>query len=593
VASTTTVKRALRALAAGHGFVSSADRGDPPARVVSEAEAAVDRLHMAVECLADDGERRLRRAVVRAERTGLAGARPARPAGTGDRGALSGGRRRDRLVGRRRALPTRRGVEGNRQTDRGPTTGQMTRVIHTGDTHIGYQQYHSPERRQDFLDAFEAVVADAIDDDVDAVIHAGDLFHDRRPDLQDLLGTLAALRTLAEADIPFLAVVGNHESTRGGQWLDLFENLGLATRLGAEPYRLADVAVYGLDHVPQSRRDDLDYDFAPHDAAHAVLVSHGLFTPFAHANWETETVLSESSVDFDALLLGDNHTPDTAKVADTWVTYCGSTERASASEVDDRGYNIVDFGDDVDISRRSLSDHTRDFEFVSVDLGTGEGIERVREQVRQYDLDNAVVIVEITGEGEPVTPASVEEFATEAGALIARVTDRREIAEAEADLDVSFADPDDAVRERVREMGLSTAARDVDETVRASKVADSNVREEVKTRVSDLLESDDEAFSPAETADVADSADADASTDDADETDDEDSTDTADVDTADDEDDTDTADADDSTDTADADEIPDTDATGDTADDATATTASTDSADDADTDGQVSMEDFL
>jgi DNA repair exonuclease SbcCD nuclease subunit len=454
----------------------------------------------------------------------------------------------------------------------------MTRVIHTGDTHIGYQQYHSPERRQDFLDAFEAVVADAVDDEVDAVIHAGDLFHDRRPDLQDLLGTLAALRTLAEADIPFLAVVGNHESTRGGQWLDLFENLGLATRLGAEPYRLDDVAVYGLDHVPQSRRDDLDYDFAPHDAAHAVLVSHGLFTPFAHANWETETVLSESSVDFDALLLGDNHTPDTAEVADTWVTYCGSTERASASEVDDRGYNIVDFGDDVDISRRSLSDHTRDFEFVSVDLGAGEGIERVREQVRQYDLDDAVVIVEITGEGEPVTPASVEELATEAGALIARVTDRREIAEAEADLDVSFADPDDAVRERVREMGLSTAARDVDETVRASKVADSNVREEVKTRVNDLLESDDEAFSPAETADAADSADADASTDDAD-------TEPTDADTV---------DADDSTDTVDADEIPDTDATGDTADDATAATASTDSADDADeTDGQVSMEDFL
>jgi hypothetical protein len=177
-----------------------------------------------------------------------------------------------------------------------------------------------------------------------------------------------------------------------------------------------------------------------------------------------------------------------------------------------------------------------------------------------------------------VTPASVEEFATEAGALIARVTDRREIAEAEADLDVSFADPDDAVRERVREMGLSTAARDVDETVRASKVADSNVREEVKTRVNDLLESDDEAFSPAETADAADSADADASTDDAD-------TEPTDADTV---------DADDSTDTVDADEIPDTDATGDTADDATAATASTDSADDADeTDGQVSMEDFL
>ena len=68
----------------------------------------------------------------------------------------------------------------------------MTRVLHTGDTHIGYQQYHSPERRADFLSAFETVIDDAVEMDVDAVVHAGDLFHDRRPDLPELMGTLSA-----------------------------------------------------------------------------------------------------------------------------------------------------------------------------------------------------------------------------------------------------------------------------------------------------------------------------------------------------------------------------------------------------------------
>jgi exonuclease SbcD len=101
----------------------------------------------------------------------------------------------------------------------------MTRVIHTGDTHLGYAQYHSQTRRADFRDAFEQVIDDAVDDDVDAVIHAGDLFHDRRPELSDLLGTIRLLRRLRRAGIPFLAVVGNHESTRSGQWLDLFEDL--------------------------------------------------------------------------------------------------------------------------------------------------------------------------------------------------------------------------------------------------------------------------------------------------------------------------------------------------------------------------------
>ena len=393
----------------------------------------------------------------------------------------------------------------------------MTRVIHTGDTHIGYRQYHSPERRDDFLDAFEQVVTDAVegsstgqpesqsdsgdaaDGGVDAVVHAGDLFHDRRPELPDLMGTLSVLRTLSDAGVPFLAVVGNHESTRGGQWLDLFESLGLATRLGASPVVVGDTAFYGLDHVPRSRRDDLDYRFDPHDADHAALVSHGLFTPFAHADWDTETVLSESNVDFDAVLLGDNHAADTEIVMDTRVTYCGSTERVSASERDGRGYNIVTFDGDVDVRRRALD--TRPFVFVSVSLGEGEGVERVRERVRQHDLTDAVVIVEIEGEGDPVTPASVEEFALDRGALVARVTDRRE-REAESDVSVSFADPDDAVRERIEGMGLSAAARDVDETVRASKVADTNVRETVRTRVEDRLDDGLDGFEPAPEADA-------------------------------------------------------------------------------------------
>ena len=367
----------------------------------------------------------------------------------------------------------------------------MTRVIHTGDTHIGYAQYHSPVRRQDFADAFAAVVDDAVESDVDAVVHAGDLFHDRRPELGDLMGTISVLRRLDDAEIPFLAVVGNHESTRGGQWLDLFERLGLATRLGADPVVVGDTAFYGLDHVPVSRRDDLDYAFADHDAERAALVAHGLFEPFAHADWDTETVLAESDVDFDAMLLGDNHTPDTAEVADTWVTYPGSTERASASEREGRGYNLVTFDDDdagddgVEIRRRALD--TRPFVFVEVELREGEGEGRVRERVREHDLAEAVVLVEITGEGDPVTPAAVEEAAIDEGALIARVTDRREV-DSGGEIQVSFADPEDAVRDRLDELSLSTVARDVEDAVREDAVPDANVRETVKRRVEERLD---------------------------------------------------------------------------------------------------------
>ncbi|WP_276257534.1 DNA double-strand break repair protein Mre11 [Haloglomus litoreum] len=394
----------------------------------------------------------------------------------------------------------------------------MTRLLHTGDTHLGYRQYNEPARRQDFLDAFRQVVEDAIEADVDAVIHAGDLFHDRRPELVDLMGTIGVLRRLDDAGIPFLAVVGNHETKRDAQWLDLFASLGYAERLGDEPRVVGDVAVYGLDFVPRSRREDLDYTFADHDAEHAALVTHGLFQPFDHGDWDAREVLAEASVDFDAMLLGDNHAPGQERLepdegggnggdsadggdgVDAWVTYCGSTERASADEREDRGYNLVTFdgagADGVQITRRSLP--TREFRFIDVELQADEGVERVNEQVTQYDLSDAVAVVTITGEGERVAPAQVEERMNEQGALVARVNDRREFEAAGEAVEVSFADPDEAVRERVRELGLSGAARTLDETVRESKTPDSRVADDVEQRVRELVEDGDEsAFRPA------------------------------------------------------------------------------------------------
>ena len=368
--------------------------------------------------------------------------------------------------------------------------GLMTRVIHTGDTHLGYRQYHLPERRQDFLDAFQRVADDAVEDEVDAVVHAGDLFHDRKPGLADLLGTIDVLRTLDDADVPFLAVVGNHETTRDGQWLDLFGSMGLVTRLDETPTVVGDTAFYGLDFVPRSKRDELKYEFEPHDADHSALVSHGLFEPlvpdYGNVEWDAETVLDAANVAFDAFLLGDEHSPERTEIDGCWVTYCGSTEQASAGEETERGYNIVEFADGAArLSRRGIP--TREFVFVTVDLGPGEGLDRVREQVSQHDLDDAVVIVSIEGEGEEVAPARVESFIAERGALTARVRDRREYAESTTDLDVSFADPDDAVEERLRGMELSATAREIDETVRASKLADSNVADTVESRIADLV----------------------------------------------------------------------------------------------------------
>jgi len=361
----------------------------------------------------------------------------------------------------------------------------MTRVIHTGDTHLGYRQYHTDARREDFLSAFRTVLEDAVEADVDAVVHAGDLFHSRRPDLQDLVGTIEALSTLSAADIPFYAVVGNHEGTHTAQWVDLFESLGLATRLGTDPVVVEDVAIYGLDYLPEARRDEDAYAFEPVAADHHLLVAHGAFAPFPYGSWDLDTVLDAAPVAFDAVLLGDNHDPLRRTVQGVPAVYCGSTERVSADERDPRGYNLITADDGVQISRKGIP--TREFVYVDVDLASDEGGDRVRQRLREEPLEDAVVIVTIAGDGDRVIPADIEAFAAERGALVTRVNDRRD-REGVDGVDVEFTDPRSAIDDRVRDLGLSPAARRIDDVVRTGDVPDSNVGDVVEDRVREIVE---------------------------------------------------------------------------------------------------------
>jgi len=371
----------------------------------------------------------------------------------------------------------------------------MTRVIHIADTHIGYRQYHAQERRQDFLEAFERIVDDAIELDVDAVVHAGDLFHDRRPDLADLRGTIRALARLRIAEIPFLGIVGNHERKRETQWLDLFEELDLATHLGKHPTPVGSLCVYGLDFTTPTQRDKLDLTFEPATECEvAALVTHGIATGLPHGDLDIDAIHETSQVVFDAILLGDYH-EHVLEYRDEFVlTYPGSTERVSATERDPRGYNIVTVeGGEVSVTHRALDD-TRPFEFIEVDLAAEEGVDRVRARLDQHELTGAVVIVTITGDGDPISPAAIERHALDLGALVARVRDQRDIEGEEADIAVRFSDPDIAVNQLLTDAKLSEAAHQVDDVVRDLDVPDSRVRERVHDRIKTLLDDDPAAL---------------------------------------------------------------------------------------------------
>jgi DNA repair exonuclease SbcCD nuclease subunit len=101
-----------------------------------------------------------------------------------------------------------------------------TTFLHLADVHLGYYQYQSEERLKDFSRAFRQTVEDAIDKKVDFVLIAGDLFHKANINPPTLLQAKRPLEQLRQANIPAIAINGNHDAVRYGNqfsWLDYLE----------------------------------------------------------------------------------------------------------------------------------------------------------------------------------------------------------------------------------------------------------------------------------------------------------------------------------------------------------------------------------
>lgn len=92
------------------------------------------------------------------------------------------------------------------------------RIVHFADLHLGIETYGSFDTRRglssrvvDFLDAFDRIVDFSIDENVDAVLFAGDAFKNRDPSPTLQREFARRIVRLSQADIPIVLLVGNHD----------------------------------------------------------------------------------------------------------------------------------------------------------------------------------------------------------------------------------------------------------------------------------------------------------------------------------------------------------------------------------------------
>jgi len=235
------------------------------------------------------------------------------------------------------------------------------RIAHITDTHLGFRALgkNDPatgrnQRTVDFEHALERAIDDILQRDVDAIIHAGDVFHHTRPTWQTLRHFIQQFRRLEKAGIPTLVIAGNHDTPRirtGGSAFSVLELALPDIRFVAEYEDVHEIALFGdlnlhvqaIPHGALTNDNPVVPQVAP--GRRNILMCHGMVPGILDPGISAEPgeqILNTALLtpDFDYIALGHYHLHMEA-VNKGW--YAGSTERTGWGDRDAiPGYCIVE-----------------------------------------------------------------------------------------------------------------------------------------------------------------------------------------------------------------------------------------------------------
>ncbi len=234
------------------------------------------------------------------------------------------------------------------------------RFIHAADIHLGYEQYNLAARTNDFARAYLEMAEHAIRVGADFVLIAGDLFHRANADAWTLKQATVGLGRLRDANIPVVAIEGNHDAQHHHKhlsWLEYLCDQELLTLLNVQtapngarslvPFdsdtrrgswiELAGARIYGIKYhgaltarILEEMRDEIE----PGQGSYTILMLHaGLEGQVPHLHGGlTHGQIEPLRGRVDYLALGHIH----KRLLDDydWVFNPGSTETNSMEEMD-------------------------------------------------------------------------------------------------------------------------------------------------------------------------------------------------------------------------------------------------------------------
>ncbi|MBP2144668.1 DNA repair exonuclease SbcCD nuclease subunit [Methanofollis sp. W23] len=289
------------------------------------------------------------------------------------------------------------------------------KCVHIADTHLGLAAFHKIDpdtgmnlRERLVYENFLAAVDVIIRERPDAVVHAGDLFHQVRPKTRAYTTALEGLDRLAEAGIPLVVIAGNHSMAKTRYTQSPFAVLEYhgaevhaAYRYQYETVELGDT----LFHLIPNMLEAGDYrrafdEIALSSSGPNVMVTHGLASMVADKKLHTiaeheidSTMISDA---FEYIALGHYH-GQLLVGANAW--YSGSIEYCTYGELRDQKGGLVVDTQSGEVRHLDLP-HTPMYDLGTIEgagLSAREVVDAVAARVEKVEEARAMCQVTIAG----------------------------------------------------------------------------------------------------------------------------------------------------------------------------------------------------
>ena len=279
---------------------------------------------------------------------------------------------------------------------------------HIADTHLGLKQYDSDEREQDVYDAFNQAIDISIQDHVDFVIFAGDIFENPRPNGNAILQMANALKRLKENKIDSFFILGEHDAPnkKGYPVPYAYHNLGFSTYIGEGiPIEYKGIMLVGLDKIRpaqmnQNEKRFLDLDKSVENfSGHKILVLHQGITEFYKVAGELQS--TDLPTNFTYYAMGHLHDKDIKQFNHLKgpIVYPGSIELTNSEGIKDvkKGFFEVDISGDEAVPKWIELDTRPQFSFNTEYKELPKTIDQIIEKISNL-TKKPIIEVKIQGE---------------------------------------------------------------------------------------------------------------------------------------------------------------------------------------------------